>query len=79
MKNKVWKRVAIKASTELSATKGKIAIGNGCLINRKRMIVVDEKIEMGEGTMIISNARIYDRDGNGWYPNGSLIKRRIRI
>ena len=65
----IGKGTSIKANTELSATQGKIAIGNACFINRNCMIVAHEKIEIGDGTTIGPNVCIYDHDhdGNGGY------------
>ena len=61
----IGKMTAIRSNAEISATNGRIEIGNECFINRNCMIVSHEKIEIGDGTTVGPNVCMYDHDHDG--------------
>ena len=59
------KKVVVRGNTELSATDGKISLGEKVFINRGCMVVSHDSISIGEGTTIGPGVYIYDHDHDG--------------
>ena len=59
------KHVTIRRATNLSATDGKLTIGNYCFINSFCVVAAHESITIGDGTSIGPGTYIYDHDHDG--------------
>lgn len=58
------KRIHIKDNTEISASGGRVHIGDKVFINRNCVIAAHKEIKIGGGTTIGPNTCIYDHDHN---------------
>lgn len=59
------RKTCVRANSELSATNGRIILGNRCFVNRNCMIVSHNSIIIGDGTTIGPGVCIYDHDHDG--------------